>query len=86
MIYEALQRIERAGFILQECKGLLSVEPAHKLSEVQRQWIERHQQAIIRQLQAKRNVDVLAIMDAFQADVMSLNGVNTKVHHINGHT
>lgn len=77
MIYEALQRIERAGFTIQECKGLLSVEPAHKLSEVQRQWIERHQQAIIRQLQAKRNVDVLAIMDAFQADVMSLNEVNT---------
>lgn len=70
-IYEAIQRIKSAGFTLKECHGLLSVEPADKLTDAQRQWIAKHERAIILQLKVTKIPAIAALVEMFQADVKS---------------
>lgn len=73
MIYEAIQKIEKAGFTLKECGGLLSVEPSSLLSDIQRQWINKHKEVIVRQLQGLKVDDHLHLLiHTFQADVMKI--------------
>ncbi len=70
-IYEVIQRIQAAGFTLKECNGLLSVEPADKLTDSQRQWIAKHERAIALHLKVTRIPAIAALVEMFQADVKS---------------
>jgi len=83
VIYEAIQKIEKAGFTLKECGGLLSVEPSSQLNEIQHQWINKHKDAIVRQLQALKMDDHLPLLiHTFQADVIKIRithgGINVR--------
>ena len=73
MMYEAMQKISKAGFTLRECNGLLDVEPYQKLSDIQRTWIEKNKASIILQLQGQRDQQVAALIETFQADVININ-------------
>jgi len=83
VIYEAIQKIEKAGFTLKECGGLLSVEPSSLMSDIQHQWINKHKDAIVRQLQALKVDDHLPLLiHTFQADVIKIRithgGINVR--------
>lgn len=73
MIYEALERIEKAGFRVRECNGLLDVDPSDRLNDAQWNWIDRNQDALIRQVKAMRHDAIRSIITLFQADVISIS-------------